>query len=354
MPAFAIGTRHQAVLTTTIAAFVLVLFGVANRAAAAGLIPSAGEIVRQGTLLDGPCSGYEYPQVRFEDYTRDWGPEKDGTSFTATNVYTEFFELDSQGQYRVVDVHASLSWYAYPKPHCAHYQADAKPGTVFADDRGIWLMRVHRVQVHKIFDSVTGWVSSAGDRKDVTTDIRFDVVGPNTCGNSAWIGVGPTDPACLRQKQKKAAADMAKWEQLELQVEQPDYQSMCGLGNLHGSIGYNSGQAGACIGYLLSIKSEKGDMQANQRLANDPPNPDYTTLTVARPAARPELSKLPAAWTAYRAVLIDFDLITAYLWRWLPPSSAPTAPMPRQPRTPRPTNGRSVRTRRRMTPCTMR
>lgn len=282
---------------------------------AAGLIPSQGEIVREGTLLNGPCSGKPLPQVNFEDSTRNWGPDKDGTPFTAMDVYTEFTALDSQGQAReingqLVDAHAG-HWMLVPPPGGCVYDDDASLRGIKADERGIWLMRVHHVQVHTTFDSVTGWVAAAGDGRDVTTDIRFEVVSANTCGNSAWVGLGPTDPACFNQHQKKEAAELAKQERQDLQIEQADYRSMCGLGKLHGSMDFRSGKAGACIGYQWSIKSQASDAQANQRLANDPPNPDYMTIAVPQAPAQAGLARLPAAWTAYRAVLTDLDWVTA-------------------------------------------
>lgn len=296
------------------AALVFALSGVASKAAAAGLIPSAGEIVRKGTLLDGPCSYTPPPAADISH----WGTDKNGTPYIGMDVHTEFHEVDSQGEVSREPV-GSLSWFSAPEPaHCS-YEGTFRDGPKHGDgikavDRGIWLMRVHRVRINKVFEFTGGWVPAAGDGTDAATDIRFDVVGPNTCGNSAWVGLGPTDPACLRDQEKKQAADMAKWEQHELQIAKPDYLSMCGVGKINPQAGYQSGQAGACIGYELSIKSEQSDMQANQRLANDPPNPDYMTIAVPKPTARPELSKLPPAWTAYRAVLTDLDWVAADTW----------------------------------------
>jgi hypothetical protein len=286
------------------------LVGLTHEAAAAGLIPSQGEIVREGTLLDGPCSSTPPP---VEDVS-NWGADKDGTPYVGMDVHTEFYEVDSQGEVSHEPI-GTLFWFALPKPaHCVYDQSSLIHG-IKAVDRGIWVMRVHHVRINKIFDSTSmnGWgPSAAGDGVDAVTEIRFEVVGPNTCGNSAWVGLGPTDPACIRQNQKKAAADSAKQEQQELPIRHADYRSMCSLGKLKAT-SYQDGTPGACIGYLLSIMSEESEMQANQRIAHDPPNPDYMTVTAPHAPAQPQLAKLPAQWSAYRAVLSDMGWVVADL-----------------------------------------
>lgn len=310
-PAARSNRRRRYRLTLTCSVLACALAGAAGQAVAGGVIPSAGEIIHAGTLLNAPCSITPPPA----ENESNWGPEKNGTPYIGMDVHTEFYEVDSHGQLSQYPVGNAdtRNLKEDPGPTRCVYNDNPSLAGIKAVNRGIWLMRVHHVRINREFEFTEqhGWVPAAGDGADAVTDIRFEVVDTNSCANSAWVGVGPTDPACLRQKQKKAASEMAKWEQQELQITKPDYQSMCGIGNLHGSMDYRSGKAGACIGYELSIKSEESDMQANRRLAHDPPNPDYMTLAVRQPEAQPELSKLPATWAAYRAVLTDLDWVTA-------------------------------------------
>lgn len=298
-------THHIALCLALLAATTVAAPAVASNDGAAKVIPSAGEIVRSGTLLDGPCS-VTPPPVR---NIQNWGPERNGTPYIGMLVYTEFYRLDSQGQLVSGSRHSVTPEPPLdPKWPACIYDLGGQARGVKAIDRGIWLMRVHRTRINKKFEFTGSWEPAAGDGTDAVTEIRFDVVSPNSCGNSEWVGLGPTDPSCFRQKEKQQAAALAQREQQDLQIEKPDYQSMCKAGKLN-SLNYRSGQAGACIGYQLSIHSQENDSQANQRLAHDPPDSGYTTVTMPRPVALPDLSRLPAAWTAYRTLLVDINQI---------------------------------------------
>lgn len=295
-------------------AVLVALLGASAAPAGAALIPGQGQLVRVGTAVAGPC------QVDTPAYpdTSSWGSEHDGTPYNSTEVYTEFFVLqppsgdpvqaggvDSVGWGRG-DVIRPETNPSSGLEYCDFYSDTAHPPPDVTSwpvhVRGIWLMRTHTVTNAKTFDSVNGWVPAAGDGRDVTQDVKFDVVDTNSCRNSAWVGIGPTDPACLKDKEKQEARQAAKEYEAAHTLDQ---ESSKGLGCGPGASNYDSNETKYACAAISAKNIYDAQMASHeQQLANDPPE-SYTSIAKPKPVRTGKLRHVLPALRSFRAIVLD-------------------------------------------------
>jgi len=276
-------------------------------AAGAGRIPGQGEQVRVGTPVTGACQ----PDTPAYPDTSTWGADEDGTPYNGTSIYTEFFFVQADGQPVSAGSVDSVGW-SRGDTIQAFADADGVERCRFASDstglidawpvhvRGIWMMRTHTVTSAKTFDSVSGWVPAAGDGRDDVKETRFEVVDTNHCRNSAWVGIGPTDPECLKQKEKLEAQQAAHDYEAAHARDQEAYK---GLGCGPGASNVDGNETKfACAAATVKNAFDAQMASHEQQLAHDPPAP-YASIARPAPVRAAGLARLPRAWASTASML---------------------------------------------------